>query len=916
MSASGRIFIVLVVLLYCYDTAASSDITLKELKNAEYYIGMLERKAKFVDGTFVQQGDEYLKVVISDVAFGDLNGDGRGDAAVIMESDGGGSATFIDLAAVINDSDSPRHIASVSLGDRVKINSMSIRSGVIVIDMTVRGPDDASCCPTLKKVVEYKLSGERLTATDSGKSAKQATSKAIKKGDANKTENPKAESTDEQWVNIYPIGIKASILAIDPQDANVIYATTDKGIFKSVNNGKLWSLFNNLFKGGFIKVDPVSSKTLFWAGTTLFKTQDGGRSWDDISAGVISHVKRLAINPKSPEIMYVATGEGLYKTLNGGKSWGKIAEGEVYDVLMKPESPDQVYASIHKHNTTNLYFSADSGQHFELLEATYSYKEENIKCVDDNNYYGESAFVLFNPLNSNEMLMICNKNYAFGGLQDILKSTNNGSTWELYKSTRRDIGDEKVKDLVFHPKDKNSLYFVTGEDGDNKNHDKILKSVDGGIKWTQLPTPYPFIDISDIKISLNTIYIYSNYGIFKTPDDGQTWEPAGRGLTVNMDKKHLLEDMQTGSVIVADENGFWFSQDKGESWKRSNVGKVKQITTANDQIVYILSDVFRKVMPDKKRTSINLKILPRYFALSPANPQILYAVSVAERNPGLVWDGAGHLVTEFFDTVLSKSDDAGFSWANIDWQRWVQIRGNGIQHAITSLTIDPRSPDTLYMVVIHDASGMNATSPSRKKSILKTTDSGKTWVDITNGLHKSIASSWSTSKWLNPKERANVANQFVSTFASVAVDSSNINIAYLVATNGGIYRSDDAGKTWKEKSPGNYMKSFITNFDRYVAPKCKGRKNCKGTSYDVQKVMEAAGVSFHNVSIDSADPKIIYLATSKGVYRSRDRGDTWELLNKGLFDGGNVKKVIASSSGIYAEGDSGIYRLFKINELQ
>jgi hypothetical protein len=52
--------------------------------------------------------------------------------------------------------------SSQLLGDRVKINSVSIANGKIVVDMVTAGPGDGPCCPTLHVVQTYQLQGAQL----------------------------------------------------------------------------------------------------------------------------------------------------------------------------------------------------------------------------------------------------------------------------------------------------------------------------------------------------------------------------------------------------------------------------------------------------------------------------------------------------------------------------------------------------------------------------------------------------------------------------------------------------------------------------------------------------------------------------------------------------------------------------------
>lgn len=143
--------------------SASRELTIKKLKNIGYYISTFGREVRLVGGAFESHGtpltnNNYIRTSIGEIVFGDLNGDGVDDAAVILISSGGGSGLFYDLSIVINNNGHPYTATSRSLGDRVQINSMSIESQMVIIDDVVSGPYDPACCPTLKTKSRYKLS--------------------------------------------------------------------------------------------------------------------------------------------------------------------------------------------------------------------------------------------------------------------------------------------------------------------------------------------------------------------------------------------------------------------------------------------------------------------------------------------------------------------------------------------------------------------------------------------------------------------------------------------------------------------------------------------------------------------------------------------------------------------------------------
>jgi basic membrane protein A len=83
-------------------------------------------------------------VQLSDrVAFGDLDADGVDDAAVVLITDPGGSGTFRDLVAVLDRNGRAFPVATTFLGDRIRVNALTIEDGQIVVDMLTRTPDQA-----------------------------------------------------------------------------------------------------------------------------------------------------------------------------------------------------------------------------------------------------------------------------------------------------------------------------------------------------------------------------------------------------------------------------------------------------------------------------------------------------------------------------------------------------------------------------------------------------------------------------------------------------------------------------------------------------------------------------------------------------------------------------------------------------
>ena len=82
------------------------------------------------------------------VVHGDLDGDGRPDAVVFLQTTAGGSGAFLHLAAVLDRPEGPRALPAQAIGDRAEVEALEVADGRIVLDAVVAGPSDALCCPS------------------------------------------------------------------------------------------------------------------------------------------------------------------------------------------------------------------------------------------------------------------------------------------------------------------------------------------------------------------------------------------------------------------------------------------------------------------------------------------------------------------------------------------------------------------------------------------------------------------------------------------------------------------------------------------------------------------------------------------------------------------------------------------------
>lgn len=144
----------------------SSGALGRDYKNASYEID--GQTIVLVNGTasFSVFGDPVARATVSyfgNEIFGDLNGDGRKDAAFILTQNNGGSGTFYYVVAAINTADGYRGTNGIFLGDRIAPQSTELRNGEVVVNYAQRKPGEPMTTKPSVGVSKYlKVSGGKL----------------------------------------------------------------------------------------------------------------------------------------------------------------------------------------------------------------------------------------------------------------------------------------------------------------------------------------------------------------------------------------------------------------------------------------------------------------------------------------------------------------------------------------------------------------------------------------------------------------------------------------------------------------------------------------------------------------------------------------------------------------------------------
>ena len=290
------------------------------------------------------------------------------------------------------------------------------------------------------------------------------------------------------------------------------------------------------------------------------------------------------------------------------------------------------------------------------------------------------------------------------------------------------------------------------------------------------------------------------------------------------------------------------------------------------------------------------------------------AIAVAPSNPKIIYAGTGDSAPR--NTVVTghgmyKSTDAGKTWSYV---------GLGETHIITWIIVDPNNPDVVYVAALGHLFG-----PNSDRGVFKTTDGGQTWKKILyvndhtgaatlamNPRNPQViyASMWQMSRrpwtfssggpdsgiykstdggatWSNITHNPGLPTGIIGK-ASLAVAPSDPNIVYamvqarVAGQAGALFRSDDAGGTWKLVNAEQEISQRAFYSGRvWLDPK---DPNTLYITAVVLYVSHDGGKTFstlprapdnHALWINPDNPQIMVEGNDNGVAVSLDRGKTW-----------------------------------------
>ncbi len=611
------------------------------------------------------------------------------------------------------------------------------------------------------------------------------------------------------WENISDGYFGGSIGAIDVSDShnNIIYVGGGEGTVRG----------------------NVSS------GTGMYKSVDGGRSWTSIGLGNSRHIPRLRVHPKNPDIVYAAVlgdlyksseERGVYKTTDGGLTWKRVlfanADAGAVDIILDPLNPDVIYASTWRVRRTPFDFSSggegsalwksnDGGKTWKNLSKAKGMPKGVLGIIG----------VTVSPANPDRVWAIIeNEN---GG---VFRSDNAGKTWEKVNSDRSlrqrawyyskiyaDPQNENrvyVMNVAYHVSNDGGKTFSSHYAPHGDHHDlwiapednkRMIIADDGGgqVSYDAGNSWSTYMNQPTAQFYRVTTDDHFPYRIYGAQQDNSTvridsrssrsyitdenWESTAGG-----ESAHIAPDPKDNDIVYGGSYGGYLTRYNHHTdlnrainvWPDNPIGYGAEgmkyrfqwnfplfFSPHDDNKLYTCSqfmhvsynggESWEIISPDLTRNDSS-KLVSSGGPITKDNTGVEYYATIfaAAESPteeGLLWCGSD-------DGLIHMSKDGGKNWSNVTPKKlpeWCMIN---------SIEIDPHTDGGLYVAATSYKMG------DYTPYIYHTTDYGKTWKLITNGI---------------PKEH----------FARVVRADKEVKGLLYCGTEYGLYISTNNGVSWQ-----------------------------------------------------------------------------------------------------------------------
>ncbi len=589
----------------------------------------------------------------------------------------------------------------------------------------------------------------------------------------------KTDNAGATWTSVFDGQGSYSIGAVtlDPNNPHTVWVGTGEnvggrhvaygdGVYRSLDGGKTWENMGLEASEhiGMIRIDPRDSNVIYVASQGplwneggdrgLFKSVDGGQSWEKIlGGGPYTGVNEVHFDPRNPDILYASTHQryrnvaalmntgpesGIHKSTDGGETWRELSNGlpkqEMGEDMGKiglavsPIDPDVVYAAIELGRRTGGFWrSTDGGESWEKRSDYVSgatgphyYQEifahphyfDRIYAMDATLHISEDGGTTFVP---EEQKPKHGDHHAMAFDPDnpdhFLIGTDGGlyETWDLGKTYRFMANlpvtqfykvavdyDEPFYNIYGGTQDNNTQGGPSRTDNVHgiRNSDWFITLFGDGHQPAVDPTD-PDIVYSHWQQGNLTRYDRKTGEIIYIQPQPAAGEPLERW---NWDAPIVISPHDPSRLYHASQR-VWRSDDRGDSWRAVSGDLTHDIDRLNQPMMGRVRSY------DEGWDLYAMSMFSTITSLS-ESPLV----------EGLLYAGTD-------DGLIQVSEDGGENWRAID-----RLPGVADAFFVNDIKADLHDPDTAYVVVDDHKSG------DFQPYIYRTTNRGRAWTRISETL--------------------------------------------------------------------------------------------------------------------------------------------------------------------------------------
>ena len=296
------------------------------------------------------------------------------------------------------------------------------------------------------------------------------------------------EAGESRWENLtrgMAPSAQARTIAIHPQNPKIVFAGTQRGVYRSKDQGDNWERMN-LTEGRVvwsIKFHPNDPNVMFLGteGSEVFKSEDAGENWtyqstisnpDSVQMAFATRILGLAIESSNPNHMFAALEVGgAARSSDAGKSWqltnnnfaGDVDLMDLHGVAVGSADSSSVFIS----NRVGVWRTRDRGDNWENLQFE---RFSGIKY---------SRGIQASPNDPNTLYACVGMDFgsAEGG---VLRTTDQGDTWERFD--KGVSAQSTTFGVAINNQNPEQVYFCTRRGG-------VFGTHDAGTSWSEDALP-------------------------------------------------------------------------------------------------------------------------------------------------------------------------------------------------------------------------------------------------------------------------------------------------------------------------------------------------------------------------------------------------------------------------------------------